>query len=57
MNQSVQINIEDAIENLLAHVPNLNTYKTNRGRGKAIPLCHNIGLGRGATLGKLYRRL
>ena len=37
MNQSVQINIEDAIENLLAHVPNLNTYKTNRVGAKLFP--------------------
>ena len=37
MNQSVQINIEDAIENLLANVPNLNTYKTNRVGAKLFP--------------------
>jgi len=37
MNQSVQINIEDAIENLLAYVPNLNTYKTNRVGAKLFP--------------------
>lgn len=37
MNQSVQINIEDAIEGLLAHVPNLNTYKTNRVGAKLFP--------------------
>jgi len=37
MNQSVQINIEDAIENLLAHVPNPNTYKTNRVGAKLFP--------------------
>ena len=37
MNQSVQINIEDAIENLLANVPNLNTYKTNRVGAKLVP--------------------
>lgn len=37
MNQSVQINIEDAIENLLAHVPNLNAYKTNRVGAKLFP--------------------
>jgi hypothetical protein len=37
MNQSVQINIEDAIENLLANVPNLNTYKTNRVGAKPFP--------------------
>lgn len=37
MNQSVQINIEDAIENLLAHVPNLNIYKTNRVGAKLFP--------------------
>ena len=37
MNQSVQINIEDAIEGLLANVPNLNTYKTNRVGAKLFP--------------------
>ena len=37
MNNSVQINVEDAIENLLAHVPNLNTYKTNRVGAKLFP--------------------
>jgi hypothetical protein len=37
MNQSVQINIEDAIENLLANVPSLNTYKTNRVGAKLFP--------------------
>ena len=37
MNNSVQINIEDAIESLLAHVPNLNTYKTNRVGAKLFP--------------------
>ena len=37
MNQSVQINIEDAIENILANVPNLNTYKTNRVGAKLFP--------------------
>ena len=37
MNQSVQINVEDAIENLLANVPNLNTYKTNRVGAKLFP--------------------
>jgi len=37
MNQSVQINIEDAIESLLAHVPSLNTYKTNRVGAKLFP--------------------
>jgi hypothetical protein len=37
MNQSVLINIEDAIEGLLAHVPNLNTYKTNRVGAKLFP--------------------
>ena len=37
MNQSVQINIEDAIENLLGNVPNLNTYKTNRKGAKLFP--------------------
>jgi hypothetical protein len=37
MNNSVQINVEDAIESLLAHVPNLNTYKTNRVGAKLFP--------------------
>ena len=37
MNNSVQINVEDALENLLANIPNLNVYKTNRIGAKLFP--------------------
>jgi len=37
MNNSVQINIEDSIENLLTNISNLNTYKTNRVGAKLFP--------------------
>jgi hypothetical protein len=37
MNNSVQINVEDALENLLANIPNLNVYKTNRVGAKLFP--------------------
>jgi hypothetical protein len=37
MNNSVQINVEDAIENLLSQIPNLNVYKTNRIGAKLFP--------------------
>jgi hypothetical protein len=37
MNNSVQINVEDAIENLLSGVANLNIYKTNRIGAKLFP--------------------
>ena len=37
MNQSVQINVEDALDNLLANIPNLNVYKTNRVGAKLFP--------------------
>jgi hypothetical protein len=38
MNNSVQINVEDALENLLAHISGLNIYKTNRVGAKLFPL-------------------
>jgi len=37
MNNSVQINVEDALDNLLANIPNLNVYKTNRVGAKLFP--------------------
>jgi len=37
MNNSVQINVEDALDNLLANIPNLNVYKTNRIGAKLFP--------------------
>jgi len=37
MNNSVQINVEDALENLLAHISDLNIYKTNRIGAKLLP--------------------
>lgn len=37
MNNSVQINVEDALENLLANIPNLNVYKANRVGAKLFP--------------------
>jgi hypothetical protein len=37
MNNSVQINVEDALENLLAHISGLNIYKTNRIGAKLFP--------------------
>jgi hypothetical protein len=37
MNNSVQINVEDALENLLANIPDLNVYKTNRIGAKLFP--------------------
>ena len=37
MNQSVQINVEDALGSLLANIPNLNVYKTNRVGAKLFP--------------------
>ena len=37
MSNSVQINVEDALDNLLANIPNLNVYKTNRVGAKLFP--------------------
>jgi hypothetical protein len=37
MTNSVQINVEDALDNLLANIPNLNVYKTNRIGAKLFP--------------------
>ena len=37
MTNSVQINVEDALDNLLANIPNLNVYKTNRVGAKLFP--------------------
>ena len=37
MNNSVQINVEDALDNLLANIHNLNVYKTNRVGAKLFP--------------------
>ena len=37
MNNSVQINVEDALDNILANVSGLNVYKTNRIGGKLFP--------------------
>jgi hypothetical protein len=37
MNQTPQFNVEDALENLLANIPNLNVYKTNRVGAKLFP--------------------
>jgi len=37
MSNSVQINVEDALGNLLANIPNLNVYKTNRVGAKLFP--------------------
>jgi len=37
MNNSVQINVEDALENLLSQIPNLNVYKTYRLGAKLFP--------------------
>ena len=37
MNNSVQINVEDALDNLLANIPNLNVYKANRVGAKLFP--------------------
>jgi len=37
MNNSVQINVEDALDNLLGNIPNLNVYKTNRLGAKLFP--------------------
>lgn len=37
MNNNVQFNVEDALDNLLANIPNLNVYKTNRVGAKLFP--------------------
>jgi hypothetical protein len=37
MNNSVQINVEDALDNILANVSGLNVYKTNRVGAKLFP--------------------
>ena len=37
MTNSVQINVEDALDNLLANIPNLNVYKANRVGAKLFP--------------------
>jgi hypothetical protein len=37
MNNSVQINVEDALENLLSHISGLHIYKTNRIGAKLFP--------------------
>ena len=37
MTNSVQINVEDALDNLLSNIPNLNVYKTNRVGAKLFP--------------------
>jgi hypothetical protein len=37
MNQTPQFNVEDALENLLANITNLNVYKTNRVGAKLFP--------------------
>lgn len=37
MTNSIQINVEDALDNLLANIPNLNVYKTNRVGAKLFP--------------------
>lgn len=37
MTNSVQINVEDALDNILANIPNLNVYKTNRVGAKLFP--------------------